>query len=130
VKICSRGDTAKTAKSSRPLLAVLAVREYCSYATSHAGGGKKSEINPMKNDGLSHLSHAARCGAKTRTGTLCESPPVQGRKRCRLHGGLSPGAPRGSRNGNYVRGDWTTEMRQERKWIRDLLRSVLKLETP
>jgi hypothetical protein len=32
--------------------------------------------------------------------------------------------------GNYVRGDWTTEMRQERKWVRELLRSVLKLERP
>src|SRR4051794_2744185 len=31
------------------------------------------------------------------------------RKRCRLHGGLSPGAPRGSRNGNYRRWDWTAE---------------------
>jgi hypothetical protein len=44
-------------------------------------------------------------------------PPTQGGKRCRLHGGLSPGAPRGSRNGNYVRGDWTNEVRQERKWV-------------
>jgi HEAT repeat protein len=35
-----------------------------------------------------------------RAGTPCQSPPVQGRRRCRLHGGLSPGAPRGSRNGN------------------------------
>ena len=84
----------------------------------------------MENDGLSHPSHAPRCGAKTRTGTPCQRPPVQGRKRCRQHGGLSPGAPRGSRNGNYGRGDWTTEMRQERKWVRELLRSVLKLETP
>jgi hypothetical protein len=84
----------------------------------------------MENDGLSHMSHAPRCGAKTRTGTPCQRQAVQGRKRCRLHGGLSPGAPRGSRNGNYVHGDWTTDMRQERKWVRELLRSVLKLETP
>ena len=47
--------------------------------------------------------------AKTRAGTACQSPPVADRKRCRLHGGLSPGAPRGSRNGNYSRGDWTKE---------------------
>jgi hypothetical protein len=57
-------------------------------------------------------------------------PAQEPRKRCRLHGGLSPGAPRGSRNGNYVRGDWTNEVRQERKWVRELLRSVLELETP
>ena len=84
----------------------------------------------MNQTRLSHLSHAPRCGAKARTGTPCQRPPVQGRKRCRLHGGLSPGAPRGSRNGNYVRGDWTNEVRQERKWVRELLRSVLKLENP
>jgi hypothetical protein len=57
-------------------------------------------------------------------------PPTQGGKRCRLHGGLSPGAPRGSRNGNYAGGDWTNEVRQERKWVRELLRSVLNLERP
>ena len=33
----------------------------------------------------------------------------RGRKRCRLHGGLSPGAPRDSRNGNYTNGEWTAE---------------------
>ena len=38
----------------------------------------------------------------------CQRPPVRGRKRCRLHGGLSPGAPRGPKNGNYKTGDWTS----------------------
>jgi len=89
---------------------------------------KKLEINPMEEP--LYVSHGSRCGAKTRAGTPCQRPPVQGRKRCRLHGGVSPGAPRGSRNGNYRRGDWTIETRQERKWVRELLRSVLKLETP
>ena len=42
---------------------------------------------------------------------------MAGRKRCRLHGGLSPGAPRGSRNGNYRRGDWTKAI-EERRWLR------------
>jgi hypothetical protein len=78
---------------------------------------------------VSHLSHAPRFGAKTRRGR-CQSPPIPGRTRCRLHGGLSPGAPRGVRNGNYRRGDWTLEAQQERKWIRGLLRSVLKPGTP
>lgn len=40
----------------------------------------------------------AICGAKTRNGDSCKKQPVTGRKRCRLHGGLSPGAPRGNRN--------------------------------
>jgi hypothetical protein len=65
----------------------------------------------------------SQCGAKTRAGTACQSPPVPGRRRCRLHGGLSPGAPRGSRNGNYRRGDWTTEAIEERRWLRSLVQA-------
>ena len=29
------------------------------------------------------------CGAKTRSGNPCQKPPLQGKARCRLHGGLS-----------------------------------------
>jgi hypothetical protein len=46
-----------------------------------------------------------------------------GKKRCRLHGGLSPGAPRGSKNGNFKNGDWTTDAIAERKWLRSLVQS-------
>ena len=48
---------------------------------------------------------------------------------CRLHGGLSPGAPRGSRNGNYRRGDWTTEAIEERRWLRSLVQAFAKTGT-
>ena len=41
---------------------------------------------------------------------------------------LSPGAPRGSRNGNYRRGDWTTEAIEERRWLRSLVRNFAKTE--
>ena len=37
------------------------------------------------------FSTAARCGAKTRSGTLCQCPAMPN-GRCRLHGGLSTGA--------------------------------------
>jgi hypothetical protein len=33
------------------------------------------------------------CGAKTRAGTPCQIPPVNGRTRCRLHGGATPRGP-------------------------------------
>ena len=33
----------------------------------------------------------ARCGAKTRRGTLCKHSPIPGRTRCKYHGGLSTG---------------------------------------
>lgn len=42
---------------------------------------------------------ADKCGAKTRAGKPCKKTPVEGKKRCRLHGGLSPGAPKGNKNG-------------------------------
>ena len=53
----------------------------------------KPPINPM------HKAHAApRCLATTRKGTACQSPAVKGRKRCRMHGGTNPGAPKGNQN--------------------------------
>lgn len=39
----------------------------------------------------------AHCGAKTRSGEPCKRHPVAGSKRCKLHGGLSTGAP-GNKN--------------------------------
>ena len=38
-----------------------------------------------------------RCGAKTRSGAPCGKFPMEGKRRCRLHGGLSTGpkAPAG-----------------------------------
>ena len=32
-----------------------------------------------------------RCGAKTRSGTLCLNPTITSKRHCRLHGGLSTG---------------------------------------
>src|SRR4051812_8919764 len=37
---------------------------------------------------------APRCGAKTRRGSVCQQPAMKN-GRCCLHGGKSPGAPRG-----------------------------------
>lgn len=38
------------------------------------------------------------CGAKTRAGKPCKKTPVEGKQRCRLHGGLSTGPSKGSKN--------------------------------
>jgi hypothetical protein len=75
-----------------------------------------------------NLNRAPRCRAKTPAGTPCRRPAIQGRRRCRLHGGLSPGAPRGPKNGNFKGGDWTAEAIEERKWLRSLVRSFTKSE--
>ena len=37
------------------------------------------------------IRHYPKCNAKTRSGSLCQKPPVKGKSRCRLHGGLSTG---------------------------------------
>jgi hypothetical protein len=92
------------------------------------GGHRKSEINPMNGSRLSHPSQAPRCGARTRAGMPCQRAPIRGRNRCRLHGGLSPGAPKGSQNGNYTNGEWTAEAIEERRWLRSLVRTFAKTE--
>jgi len=51
----------------------------------------------------------------------CQCPAIRDRSRCRLHGGLSPGAPRGDQNGNYVDGHYTAEAVRERRWAKSLL---------
>ena len=85
-------------------------------------------INPMKNSATVPRDHKqpAVCGARTRAGTPCQRHVIRGRNRCRLHGGLSPGAPRGPKNGNYKNGDWTAEAIEERKWLRLLVKSFAK----
>jgi hypothetical protein len=77
---------------------------------------------------LDNLRRALRCGAKTRAGAPCECPAMRGRRRCRLHGGLSLGPPPGGRNGNFTNGSWTAAAIEERRWLRSLVRSFGKPE--
>ncbi|MGO9397181.1 MAG: HGGxSTG domain-containing protein [Xanthobacteraceae bacterium] len=72
---------------------------------------------------LKNLRRASQCGALTRAGRACQRPAIRGHKRCRLHGGLSPGAPRGHKNGNFRNGNWTAEAIEERRWLRSLLKA-------
>jgi hypothetical protein len=72
---------------------------------------------------LQNLRRAPRCGARTRSGTPCQRPALRGRRRCRLHGGLSPGAPRGAKNGNFRNGYWTAQAIEERGWLRSLVKA-------
>jgi hypothetical protein len=92
------------------------------------GGRRNFVINPMKED-ETRLGRAPKCGARTRDGTPCRRLAIRGRRRRRLHGGLSPGAPRGAKNGNFRNGDWTAESIEERKWLRSLVRSFAKTGT-
>ncbi len=72
------------------------------------------------------MHQAPRCLAKTRRGTLCQSPAMTN-GRCRLHGGKSPGAPTGERNGNYRHGFYTKEAKSDRRDTAELIRSGREL---
>ena len=74
------------------------------------------------------LRQAARCGARTRSGTPRRSPAVTGRRRCRMHGGApGSGGPKGPRNGNYKHGRYTAEAIASGRWLRQLTRDVRAL---
>lgn len=83
-------------------------------------------MNQRTRERLANIRAAPRCGAKTRAGTPCQCPAIRGRSRCRLHGGLSPGAPSGTGNGNYRDGYWTQEAVEVRRWARKLARQFGK----
>ena len=77
---------------------------------------------------LAKIRTAPRCGAKTRAGGACQWPAIRSRKRCRLHGGRSTGAPQGRGNGNYKDGTFTAEAIEERQWLRSIVGTFGKLE--
>jgi hypothetical protein len=68
-----------------------------------------------------------RCGAKTRSGCACRSHAVNGKKRCRMHGGApGSGAPRGNRNA-LKHGLYSKAAIAERKQVLALIRRSQKL---
>jgi hypothetical protein len=64
-----------------------------------------------------------RCGAKTRSGKPCASYPVQGRRRCRMHGGTNPGAPKGNKNA-WKHGRYSAGAAARRRRFRELVREL------
>jgi hypothetical protein len=70
------------------------------------------------------LPHAPSiCGAQTRAGTPCKTPPVRGRRRCRMHGGTSPGAPRGNQYA-WKHGLYSAVALEERRRFSALLKQL------
>ena len=63
-----------------------------------------------------------RCGARTRRDTPCQSPAMPN-GRCRMHGGLSPGAPKGNKHA-WKHGFYSGEGIAARRAIRALLYSA------
>ncbi|MSO64923.1 MAG: hypothetical protein EXQ85_03825 [Alphaproteobacteria bacterium] len=54
------------------------------------------------------MNKSRRCGARTRSGHACQSPAMPN-GRCRMHGGPSPGAPKGNRNA-FKHGRYSAEL--------------------
>jgi hypothetical protein len=81
--------------------------------------------DPIRNTGP--MLASPRCGAKTRSGGACRSPAVNGRQRCRMHGGApGSGAPKANRNARK-HGLFTGDAIAERRQIRALLGEARKL---
>jgi hypothetical protein len=79
--------------------------------------------NPMPR--VSRPAPGETCGARTRDGTRCPAPAMPN-GRCRLHGGLSPGAPRGNRNA-AKHGRYGAEATAWRREVSDILRRMRSL---
>lgn len=66
------------------------------------------------------------CGAKTRSGKPCLTPPVKGRNRCRMHGGTNNGAPKGNKNA-FKHGYYSRESIKARSKMHKLIQEYRKL---
>jgi hypothetical protein len=84
--------------------------------------------NPM-HEARAALALHPRCGAHCRTtGNPCRNPSMAN-GRCRMHGGGSPGAPRGVKHPNYRHGRRTKEARRQRQQARlqlKVLRALMR----
>ena len=84
------------------------------------GIARNRRNNPMQSRLPMHLS--PRCRARTRAGTPCQSPAMMN-GRCRMHGGASPGAPKGN-NHAFKHGRFTAEAIAERREFAALVREM------
>ena len=79
-------------------------------------------VNPMQ-----RVLDAPRCGAKgKRTGEPCKAPAMPN-GRCRLHGGMSPGAPLGDKHWNYKNGRYSKATVERHRETRALIRAIRDL---
>ena len=82
-------------------------------------------LNAMVRDDLVWVHLSRRCGARTRQGSWCQSPAMPN-GRCRLHGGKSPGAPKGNKNA-FKHGRYAVDTIAARREIAALLRTMRTL---
>jgi hypothetical protein len=113
-------------------------RQYNAAIAGLIGIGPKDEIESMIGAQLIATHNAAmECyrrammgeqtfeGARTRSGSRCRSAAMPN-GRCRMHGGMSPGAPKGNKNA-FKHGHYTAEAIATRREIANLLRDARAL---
>jgi hypothetical protein len=64
----------------------------------------------------------AMLGERTRSGSRCRSPAMPS-GRCRMHGGLSPGAPKGNKNA-FKHGRYAAKAIARRRQVAALIRAM------
>jgi hypothetical protein len=70
------------------------------------------------------FNNAPRGGAKTRRNTLCQSPVIKGKRRCRMHGGAKgSGAPK-SNTYAVTHGQSTAEVHAFKQAVRQLMKEA------
>jgi len=73
------------------------------------------------------MNQAARCGARTRAGTPCRQAVVNGKDRCRMHGGArGSGGQIGNKNA-LKHGLYSAETVEERQYYRQLIRTCREM---
>jgi hypothetical protein len=92
---------------------------------SRPGGGDQAKQEEQAHAKQMAMHRSRRCGARTRSGKPCQSPAMPN-GRCRMHGGPSPGAPKGNRNA-YKHGRYTAEVIERRRELAALLRAMRAL---
>ena len=80
--------------------------------------------NPMQ---PARLALARRCLARTRAGTECQSPAVGGKRRCRMHGGTNPGAPKGNQNARK-HGGYSAKTLEAAQYVKAIARLVREVK--
>ena len=75
---------------------------------------------------IAPMNDAPRCCAYTRVGTLCQSPAISGKARCRMHGGKGSGAPKGNRNA-LRHGAYTKDVIEREARVRGLCQRLRRL---
>jgi len=91
----------------------------------HRGKGQQKVTVELFTYTKVDIRQAPRCLARTRRGSLCQSPAMPN-GRCRMHGGKSPGASRGNKNA-LRHGRYTGEAIARRRYLAVLIRAARQL---